>query len=58
MEQDGKYGTLHVHSSCDEAARTYCSFIKGLPSERSKETINQHKAVNAALMKTNGTKPV
>ena len=27
-------------------------------SERSKEIISQHRAVKAALMKTNGTKPV
>jgi len=31
---------------------------EAVPSERSKEIINQHRAVKAALMKTKGTKPV
>ena len=52
-----KHGTLHVYPGCDEAARTYCPYEDG-SSERSKEIINQHKAVNAALMQTNGIKPV
>ena len=49
---------LHVYSNCDEAARTYCSSIETVPSERSKEIISQHRAVKAALTQTKGTKPV
>ena len=33
-------------------------YVEDGPSDRSKEIINQHRAVNAALMKTSGTKPV
>jgi len=52
-----KYRTLHVYSSCDETARTCCPY-EDCPSDRSKEIISQHRAVNAVLMKTRGTKPV
>ena len=47
---------MHVYSSCDGATRTYCPSIEGVPSDRSKEIISQHRAVKAALMKTNGDK--
>ena len=50
-------GEVHIGLAGDVTRHGRCPYENG-SSERSKEIINQHRAVNAALMKTRGIKPV